>query len=195
MPGAWEHFVERFLVGTFQNNHVPLFSAFFLGRALRRCQNHQRKQVHVPANYRGATDYPQAARGGCWGPFGRGLCFGEDPGIWCVQSCTQHHSQSGQVLQGCPACRRPWCATGRELLEMCEALPWCLAQRQHNSALYCRVSSLFLPHQIGILAQISTGGCTSLLLNSIPFLLLASWLICLIFSFSYQSLAPLLLLI
>lgn len=34
-------------MGTFQNNHVPLFSAF-LGRALRRRQNHQqRKQVHV----------------------------------------------------------------------------------------------------------------------------------------------------
>lgn len=53
-------------------------------------------------NYRQAADYQQAARGEVLGPIWQGLCFEEEPWVWCMQSCTQPYYYRRPSVQGCP---------------------------------------------------------------------------------------------
>lgn len=71
---------EGFLLGTFQNNHFPLFSAF-LGRSCEGAKVISEK-VHVRATITDKLQIISGLQGArCSGPLGSGLCFGEEPHI------------------------------------------------------------------------------------------------------------------
>lgn len=102
-------------------------------------------------NYRQAADYQQAARGEVLGPIWQRSSVSD-----ARKAAPSINTMSGQVLYGCPGCRKPDVQEKSNYGRCARLCPGSLPKGR-TAQPSTEVFGLFLLHQPGIAAQISMG--------------------------------------
>lgn len=110
---------EGFLLGTFQNNHIPLFSAFFGDSAARVPKSSVKASACLCNNCRQAANYQQAAKARYGAHLAEGSALERSPLSDAHKAEPSIVIKGIQVLRGSgPGCREASCARREAPWEM-----------------------------------------------------------------------------